>query len=68
MVKGQGRSVRDRNRQKEVSQMKMSDVIADFIGEMLSDGGGVAALARASARLALFLRATTSTRSTQTLV
>ena len=26
--------------------MKMSDVIADFIGEMLSDGGGVAELQR----------------------
>ena len=28
--------------------MKMSDVIADFIGEMLSDGGGVAELQRKS--------------------
>lgn len=26
--------------------MKMSDVIADFIGEMLSNGGGVAELQR----------------------
>ncbi len=28
--------------------MKMSDVIADFIGEMLSDNGGVAELQRKS--------------------
>ena len=28
--------------------MKMSDVIADFIGEMLSNGGGVAELQRKS--------------------
>lgn len=28
--------------------MKMSDIIADFIGEMLSDGGGVAELQRKS--------------------
>ena len=28
--------------------MKMSDVIADFIGEMLSDGGGIAELQRKS--------------------
>lgn len=33
-------------RKKEMDGMKMSDMIADFIGEMLSDGGGVAELQR----------------------
>lgn len=46
-VKGQERSEK-RPKTKGGDSMKMSDVIADFIGEMLSSGGGVAEVQRKS--------------------
>ena len=46
-VKGQERSEK-RPETKGGDSMKMSDVIADFIGEMLSSGGGVAEVQRKS--------------------
>ena len=48
-IKGQRKSKSEKRewcRKKEMDGMKMSDMIADFIGEMLSDGGGVAELQR----------------------